>query len=75
MTEISRALATKRLDDSIHFRRAGSGYFVPDLIVDRDALTLIGVTLKPTKSADDLIYQLSDKAWVTIHFRPLSGKL
>ncbi len=42
----------------IEFRRK-AGYWAPNLLTDRHAMTLLKVCYRPTKSADDVIAQFA----------------
>ena len=63
--------ATERLDDAVQFRQKGSGYWYPDTTTDRNALHLLGVTFRPSKSADDVLTQLADKCFCQFNTPPL----
>lgn len=47
--------ATARLADAVHFRQATGGWWYPDLLVDRHALTLAGVPFRPCKTEDGIL--------------------
>lgn len=73
MFNFERMAATKRLEDAIHFRRMGGGYWYFDLLVDRHAAQLVGVQYHPVLTEDEVITQFADKAWVQFN-EPLGQK-
>ncbi|MEN6558547.1 MAG: hypothetical protein ABFC54_10250 [Thermoguttaceae bacterium] len=62
---------TERIDDAIQFRQKGGGYWYPDTTTDRNALRLLNVTLRPSKSADDVLTQLSGRCFCQFNTPPL----
>ena len=56
--------ARARLADAIQFKRKGGVYWYPDLLVDRHAIDLLGITYHPKKDEDEIITQFSGIAWI-----------
>ena len=56
--------ARERLADAIRFSRKGGGYFYPDDLTDRNAISLTKITYSPTKEWDEVVKQFANVAWV-----------
>ena len=63
--------ATQRLESAIRFRRKGGGYWYPDTLTDRHAITLAKIHFRPTKSEDDVLAQFANVAFVEFMDKPL----
>ena len=62
MTNTAANAARDRIQDAIQFRRWGHGYFMPNLLVDRDALRLLKIEYRPTKDPDEIHRQIGGLA-------------
>jgi hypothetical protein len=67
-------LAADRLADAIQFRQYANGYWFPDLLVDRNAIKLLKIRYKPTKSEDEVLTQFCGVAFVQFNTPALGSK-
>lgn len=63
--------AAQRLADAIQFRRMGGGYWFPDTLTDRHAITLSKVCYRPSQCADAVKAQFAGIASVQFNEPPL----
>ena len=65
--------AAQRLEQGIQFRQMGGGYWFPDTLTDRHAITLSKVCYRPSKSADAVKAQFAGIASVQFNEPPLGN--